>query len=179
MRQYIALFRGINVGGKNILPMAKLRQLLADMGLADVRSYIQSGNVVFRSAGDQTRTALADQISAAIEREFGFAPRILLLERAELEAAMAANPYPEAANEPKTLHLYFLTEPAGSPNFDLLANSQKENERFTLQDQLFYLHAPDGIGRSKLAANVDRALGVPTTARNWRTINKLREMLGE
>ncbi|MCB0013849.1 MAG: DUF1697 domain-containing protein [Anaerolineales bacterium] len=179
MKQYVALFRGINVGGNNILPMAKLRELLTAMGLADVRSYIQSGNVVFRSEAGQTRAALSSQISAAIERDFGFAPRILLLERSELEAAMAANPYPEGEDEPKSLHLYFLTEPAGSPNLDLLRGQQLENERFTLQDQVFYLHAPDGIGRSKLATNVDRALGVATTARNWRTVSKLREMLGE
>ena len=92
---------------------------------------------------------------------------------------MAANPYPEGEDEPKSLHLYFLTEPAGSPNLNLLHGQQLENERFTLQDQVFYLHAPDGIGRSKLATNVDRALGVATTARNWRTVSKLREMLGE
>ena len=177
MRQFIALFRGVNVGGKNILPMAQLRQLLADMGLADVRSYIQSGNLVFQSDSDETRAALSGQISAGIKKQFSFGPQILLLEQAELAAAIAGNPYPEATDEPKSLHFYFLTEPAGAPNLDLLSGYQLENERFSLRDQVFYLHAPNGIGRSKLAANVDRALGVSTTARNWRTISKLQEML--
>lgn len=172
MKRYIALFRGINVGGNNILPMKELRALLEALGADDVKTYIQSGNAVFRHETDNV-SQLSDDIRAAIKESHGFEPRVLLLDVIEMEKAVASNPFPEAETEPKTLHLYFLTSVPPSPDLSLLDQLKKDNEQFKLIDKLFYLHAPDGIGRSKLAERVEKALGVAATARNWRTVSKI------
>ena len=176
MNTHIALLRGINVGGRNKLPMADLRDLLAEMGLNNVKTYIQSGNVVFQSERTDV-AALAQEIGEAIEQRHGFAPRVLLLDAEAVRSAMAANPFPEAEAEPKTLHLYFLAEQPENPEVEMLDQLKTESERFQLGDQVFYLHAPDGIGRSKLAERAERTLGVAATARNWRTVSKVMELV--
>lgn len=175
MKTYIALFRGINVGGNNILPMKELKALLENMGLQNVATYIQSGNVVFR-CNEENASQLSGTISAAIKKSFGFEPQVLLLGIEELEKAMEANPFPQAESEPKSLHLNFLTDTPTNPNWEALQNMRADDERFELKDKVFYLHAPDGIGRSKLAANIERLIGVPMTARNWRTVCKIMEL---
>jgi len=128
MTAYVALFRGINVGGKHILPMQDLRDILGALGCENVRTYIQSGNAVFESSSEPT---------------------------------------------PKFLHVWFLADDPVDPDLGMLTELRTGNEEFTLGDGAFYLHAPDGIGRSKLAAKVDKCLGVQTTARNWNTVSKL------
>jgi uncharacterized protein (DUF1697 family) len=175
MRTYIALFRGINVGGNNMLPMKELAAALESVGAREVATYIQSGNAVFRS--EDTDTALlAEKIQAAIGERHGFEPRVLVLGSEDLEKAVRSNPFPEAESEPKTLHLYFLAVPPEHPDLDALQGIKGERERFVLGDSVFYVHTPDGIGRSKLAANAERLLGIPATARNWRTVRKVMEM---
>ena len=119
---------------------------------------------------------LAEEISQTIEESHGFAPRVLLLELDEFQHAIAANPFPEGEAEPKTLHLYFLASEPADPDLTTLDGIRKESERFQLIETVFYLHAPDGIGRSKLAERVERALGVPATARNWRSATKILEL---
>lgn len=171
----IALFRGINVGGKNILPMKELVSDLESLKLKNVRTYIQSGNVVFQSARKPSGT-LGDRIAAAIESRRDFRPHVMLLAVDELERAIAANPFPDAEAEPKSLHLFFLSSRPTDPDVASLRKAKADSERFQLTDGVFYLHAPDGIGRSKLAANAERYLCVPATARNWRTVQKLWEM---
>ena len=175
MKTYIALFRGINVGGRNKLPMKDLVATLHDVGCQDVATYIQSGNAVFRSE-ERDASLLSDRIMATIGQRHGFEPRVLVLASEEMERAMQSNPFPEAESEQKTLHLYFLTAPPESPDLDALEGMKGARESFVLGDDVFYLHAPDGLGRSKLAANVERLLGVPATARNWRTVRKVMEM---
>lgn len=175
MTTYIALLRGINVGGKNKLPMKDLRALLEGLGASGVRTYIQSGNAVFEHGGLET-AELGRKISSAIEAAHGFETRTLVLTTAALEAAALANPFPEAAGEGKALHLSFLAERPEAPDLQKLGQLATATERFHLGDSCFYLHAPDGIGRSKLAAAVEKALGVEATARNWRTVSKLLEM---
>lgn len=178
MKTYIALFRGINVGGRNSLPMKELVALLENLGLQNVRTYIQSGNVVFRSSDDNA-AELSSTIRAAINERHGFEPHLLLLGLDELEKAMESNPFPEAEAEPRTLHLGFLTAAPASPDLEALEGLRKESERFHLDGNVFYLHAPDGVGRSKLAANVERLLGVAMTDRNWRTVTKIMAMARE
>ena len=175
MKSYIALFRGINVGGNNILPMKDLRVLLEELGAAKVKTYIQSGNAIFRHESEDT-PQLSSKIGAAIKESHGFEPRVLLLDWAEMEQAMVANPFPQAEAEPKTLHLYFLASVPQNPDLSRLDNLKKDNEQFKLIDQVFYLYAPDGIGRSKVAERAEKALGVAATARNWRTVCKIRDM---
>ncbi len=176
MTTLIALLRGINVIGNNKLPMTELAALLADMGLRDVQTYIQSGNVVFRS-NLKNKAALAARISATIEAQHGFAPQVLLLDAAELHRAMAGNPYPDAASAPRTLHLFFLADAPQHPDLKALDAIRSGGERFELAGKVFYLHTPDGFGPSKLAARVEKSLGVAATARNWSTVCKLAEMV--
>lgn len=175
MHTYIGLLRGINVGGNHKLPMRELVKLLAGLGLVNVKTYIQSGNVVFQS--DRTdRAALAAAISTAIGQQHGFTPALLLLDAQEFQAALAANPFPEGEAEPKSLHLFFLDAAPQAPNLAALTAVQAANERFALIDKVFYLYAPDGIGRSKLAENVGKGWKVAITARNWRTVSQLLEL---
>lgn len=171
----IALFRGINVGGRNVLPMKELKALLESLDCSDVKTYIQSGNVVFSHAetGDAN---LSQKIGSAIEKRYGFLPRVLLLSAEELQRAAAENPFTAAATEPKTLHLWFLAETPREPDLDGLHKLKAESESFVLTGRTFYLHAPDGIGRSKLAARVEKLLGVTATARNWQTVQKVLEL---
>lgn len=175
MKTYIALFRGINVGGNNRLPMKELAALLESLGAESVKTYIQSGNAVFRHETEST-AELSSSISAAIKESHGFEPRVLLLELAEMEQAIASNPFPQAEAEPRTLHLYFLTAAPQNPGLEMLDGLKKANEQYKLIDKVFYLYAPDGIGRSKLAERVEKALGVAATARNWRTASKIMAM---
>jgi uncharacterized protein (DUF1697 family) len=176
MSTCIALFRGINVGGKNILPMKELVHELETLGLEDVRSYIQSGNVVFRSP-IRTPGDIATRIATQVESSHGFSPRVLILSAEHLEQAIAANPFPEGETDPKSLHLFFLESTPAAPDLPALASVCAKSERFHYSGSVFYLHAADGIGRSRLAASVEKKLGVVTTARNWRTVTKLREMV--
>ncbi len=175
MKTIIALLRGINVGGHNKLPMKDLKALLAEIGLANVQTYIQSGNVVFQTDRADL-PALADEIGAAIGESHGFVPRIMLLTLGDLETAVSHNPFPATDEQHKTLHFYFLANSPSNPDLDALTAIKKESEQFELIDTVFYLYAPEGIGRSKLAAKVEKAMGVPTTARNWRTVSKVLAM---
>lgn len=178
MKTYIALFRGINVGGNSLLPMKALKPLLENLGLQNVRTYIQSGNVVFQS-GEEDTVQLSNTISAEVKRSHGFEPKVMLLQIEEMERVIAENPFPEAESDPKTLHFNFLASPPQNPDLKGLERYKAESERFELTDKVFYLHAPDGIGRSKLAANMERLLGVPMTGRNWRTVCVIMEMARE
>jgi uncharacterized protein (DUF1697 family) len=175
MRIYIALFRGINVGGSHMLPMKALKLVLEQNGCVDVQTYIQSGNVIFRSEIANV-ARLAKQVAAAVSRSHGFEPRVLVLTRGELERAAAGNPFPEGDENPKSLHLFFLAERPKKPDLKALEALKTKTERFALKGKVLYLHTPDGFGASKLAARAERLVGVEATARNWRTVTTLLEM---
>lgn len=177
MSRWIALFRAVNVGGKNKMPMARLKVVLQSSGCSDVQSYIQSGNVVF-SSSVKSKTRLNLQILEAVESEFGFRPLVLLLNEAEFREAIANNPFDVNGKEPQTLHFFFLEEQPSQPDLDGLAKLASKTETFELVGKVFYLFAPDGIGKSNLAAAAERRLGVSATARNYNTIKALAVMLG-
>lgn len=172
MKRWIVLFRGINVVGNNRLPMACLVRHLEAMNLKNIKTYIQSGNVVFDTKSTNL-TALTKSIVARIEEEHGFAPKLLLLSPDALQKALNDNPFPHAASEPKSLHFFFLENPSANPNTKALESAKAETESYVLTDRVFYLHAPEGIGRSKLASTAEKHLGVTATARNLRTVEKL------
>ena len=172
---WIALLRGINVGGSNKLPMTSLRATLVALGAVDIQTYIQSGNAVFRHAETNTATR-GDAIGDGIERRHGFRPGLLLMTADQLAHAAKTNPFAHAEANPKTLHLYFLAKTAPAPDVETMRSLASNGERFRLTDRVFYLHAPNGLGRSKLAQRVERLLGVEATARNWRTVNRLLAM---
>ena len=177
MKRHVVLLRGINVGGANLLPMKELVALLEELGCEDVRTYVQSGNAVLRHGA--APAALAKRIRAAIEDAKGFAPEVLVLSRAQLAAAAAANPFPEGEDEPSRLFLYFTAAKPKNPDLAALEALRAADERFELVGGVLYLHAPSGIGRSKLGARVEKALGVACSARNWRTVQKLLELSAE
>jgi uncharacterized protein (DUF1697 family) len=172
---YIALFRGVNVGGKNLLPMKELVRLLEGLTCRNVRTFIQSGNAVLESP-EEDRSLLSGRITDEIRKEFGFAPHVLLLTLEELEQAVRDNPFPEAETDPSKLHLGFLASPPAGAGLNKLESLRSASERFSVTDRVLYLHAPDGIGRSKLAANAERLLGGPMTDRSWSTVSKLRDL---
>ncbi|MGA6153292.1 DUF1697 domain-containing protein [Stenotrophomonas sp. NPDC087984] len=173
----IALLRGINVGGNRKFPMARQRELMAELGFEDVIVHLQTGNIVFADPGtppERTARTLEDGFAA----DLGFPVPVMVRTRDELAAAIEANPYPEAAAEPKTLHVVFLadvpTDPAALAALDALDPAAYAPEEFRLIGREIFLRCPDGIGRSKLATKVANArLGVPATARNWNTVTKL------
>ncbi len=173
MNTYIALFRGINVGGKNTLPMKDLSNLLEELGYKNVQTYIQSGNVVFQS-NKESPDKIAKNISASVMERHGFAPKVLLLNSAQLQDAVDHNPF--ETKEGKALHFFFLDSQPAKPNLEKLTTVKAVSEKFKLHKKVLYLYAPDGIGRSKLVANVESCMGVPVTARNWNTVKKLAEM---
>ncbi|MEO1526431.1 MAG: DUF1697 domain-containing protein [Planctomycetota bacterium] len=177
MQVWIALFRGINVGGHNVLPMAELRSSLEAIKLKNVRTYIQSGNVVFESSAKKAET-LASRIRKQVEVENGFSPEVFVLGSDELLATIESNPFPDAAaTDPKSLHFFFLHHPIVKIDQGAIDRARSKSEDFRLVGRVFYLHAPDGIGRSKLAANAERYLGVTATARNLRTVTKICSMM--
>jgi len=176
MSIYIALFRGINVGGKNPHPMKVLVDILETLGSRNVETYIQSGNAVFQH-GEPDALRLTLKIQAEIRTRCGFEPHVLLLRPEEFEAAFAGNPFREAVSQPKTLHVAFLASAPVKPDLKKLEILRKNSERFSLKDKVFYLHAPEGLGRSKLAAGLEKSLGVSLTSRNWRTVCSVRSML--
>lgn len=176
MSNWIVLLRGINVGGKNLLPMRELVSDLRSLNLEGVKTYLQSGNVVFRSFGSPSEE-LTSRIAQTIEERHGFRPIVFVFSADQWQRAIESNPFPEAEAVPKTLHLFFLSSIPTKADFSALTEVQSASERFRLEGRVFYLHAPDGMGRSKVAANVEKFLGVAATARNWRTVRKLSEMV--
>ncbi|HUA23905.1 MAG TPA: DUF1697 domain-containing protein [Steroidobacteraceae bacterium] len=177
MTTWLALLRGINVVGKNKVPMKALASALETAGFQSVRTYIQSGNIVFRSA-DGDPESLAAKIERLVKRKFGCAPAVVVIDRAKLAAAIRANPFPDAQHNHKLLHLYFFACPPQSPDIEALQRIDAGREAFAIKGGVFYLWTPDGFPDSVLRSRVERCLGVPATARNWRTVNELLKLLG-
>ncbi len=158
--------------------MKELVSILEALGCQSIKTYIQSGNVVFKS-DEKDVSELSNRIRAEIEKACGFAPFVLLLSLEEFEKVVEHNPFPEVENDSKALHVGFLATVPEEPDLEKLESFRAESERFFLIDDAFYLLAPDGVGRSKLAANTERLLGVSMTDRNWRTVGKILDMTRE
>ena len=165
MKTYIMLFRGINVGGRNILPMKELTLLLKARGFENVRTYIQSGNVLLHSAVKPD-----DSVRLAIQSKYGFIPDIMIFEKTEFETLVNNCPFRSSIG--KLIHFFFC-EGQPTPNTEKLEHLASATEQYELRGNVFYLYAPDGIGRSKLAGSVQTCLGVSTTARNLNTVTKI------
>lgn len=171
MRQLL-LLRGVNVGGRRKLPMDSLREILIGLGARDVRSYLQSGNVVLRDPPG------CEAIAAEIERRHGFRPASLRLPAKDLRAVIAADPYPEARQAPRHLHYFFCIRQPAADRFAVEA-ALANGERAELKDRVLYLHAPAGLGRSRFPGRIERILDTPATARNYATVQRLAEMLDD
>ena len=170
---WITLLRAVNVGGVNLLPMAEFRAMLEAIGLKGARTYIQSGNAVFRS--DLTAPVLSAGIADAVLAHFGFRPPVLVLGQVQFQAALTANPFPKAASEPTHLHAFFMDRAMPEAGLAFLKSVAAPGEQYALRGRVLWLYLPDGIGRSKLARRV-MALPVDITARNLRTVQTLADL---
>ncbi|HYE61686.1 MAG TPA: DUF1697 domain-containing protein [Phycisphaerales bacterium] len=175
----VALIRGINVGSTRSLPMQVLRECCERVGMLDVRTYIQSGNVVFRWAGPGL-ASVAAKLEGEIEQAGGFRPAVVLRTRAELHMAVAANPFAaRAENEPAKLLVVYLQGKPSAGAGAALDQVKRGNEQLRLVGREVFIDFPDGVGKSKLSlAGVEKAVGVGT-ARNWNTTLKLLAMADE
>lgn len=168
---YIALLRGINVSGKNKLPMADLRQLSEGIGWKNVQSYIQSGNLLFEA----DTLPQAEDLSVAIKREYAYEVPVLLRTQEYFRQALT-NPFLEATPDldTKTLHVTFLVVAPAPSAIAALEEVDPKADRWQVIDDRVYLHCPNGYGRTKLTNNyLEKKLGQIATTRNWRTLHKL------
>lgn len=173
--RYVALLRGINLAGKRKVAMADLVRCFGEAGGEDVRTYIQSGNVVFSStvrSEAKLRVTLEEHVRGAT----GLDVAIVLRTAKEMAAVVAANPFPDA--EPAKLLVGFLAAAPPAAAVQALERAVTAREGFVVHGREIYLDLPDGIGRSKAPLALDK-IPVPVTARNWRTVTKLAEMVGE
>lgn len=170
---YAALLRGINLGARNKVAMADLRALFEELGAADVATYLQSGNVVFRSAA--RRNELAAAVEDGLRRDLGVDVKVLLRTRKELGRVVGGNPF--AKRDAKALHVTFLDAKPNAARVKGLDPRRSEPDEFHVVGQEVYLHCPHGYGRSKLSnAYFEKELGVPATTRNWKTVTALAEL---
>ena len=175
MTSYVALLRGINVGGSNKVPMADLRALFDALGYPDAQTYIQSGNVVFSARAGES--ALVTAIEGAIEEAFSLRVPVVIRSRAQLAAVASASPFDGAA--PTAVHVAFLSGFPTVASVAALDPDRSPPDTFAVVDREVYLHYPNGSGRSKLTLDyLERVLGVRATARNWNTVTKLLAMTG-
>lgn len=176
---YVALLRGVNVGGRNTLAMADLRGVVTDAGHTDARTYVQSGNVVFRSSVHDA-AAVAAGLEERLASHLGVPSTVVLRTADQLADVVAANPFrAEADTDPAKVHVAFLAQLPADPDAFAFDPELYAPERLAVGDVVLYLHLPGGIGRSRLATELTRRrTGVEMTLRNWRTVTRLLAMTG-
>jgi uncharacterized protein (DUF1697 family) len=189
MASHVALLRGINVGGRNKVPMAELREVVTSLGHTGVTTYIQSGNVLFTTTGGDAGQ-LASSLEAAITGSFGIESSVVVLSRDDLAGILDRNPYPEEPN-PKLVHVVFLNAELPADLLDRIKKAESASAAKGSRDTVtsigpaLYLHTPDGFGTSELSQALFRIIGPPgkagvaATARNWATASKLLSLCEE
>jgi uncharacterized protein (DUF1697 family) len=174
--KHVALLRGVNVGGKNKLPMKDLARIFADAGCSDVQTFIQSGNVIF-TAPPAVLKNLSGTVKAAIETRFGYRIPVILRSHLQLARAIEINPFLRAGKPEKTLHLCFLADTPSEEAVKDLDPERSPGDLFHVSGQEVYLHLPKGAGNSKLTnAWLDAKLSTVSTVRNWNTVLKLHQL---
>jgi uncharacterized protein (DUF1697 family) len=173
MTRYVALLRGINVGGSNKISMPQLRAMAESLGYQSVSTYINSGNLLFTSA--KSSEALAEEIQQAIKAEFGRPIDVTVRDLDQLRAVLAANPFPDG--NPSQVTVAFLTKRAAPTAREKVADLAKDYEPFTFAGTEVYVNYTHGLGNSLLAERFSKAVGVSATVRNIRTVAKIAEML--
>ena len=175
----ISMLRGVNVGPHNRIKMDALRALYESLGLEDPRTYVQSGNVVFRTK-EKNLPQLAKKIQKGIEKKFGCCPEVLLRTTNDMKKVVAANPFAGRDLEPGKILVTFLAETPGSGAQAALEKFKKYPEELHLKGRELYIYFPNGAGRSKLPwSQVEKFLKVTGTARNWNSVNALLQMAVE
>jgi uncharacterized protein (DUF1697 family) len=175
---FIALLRGVNVGG-NTLSMARLRALCGELGAENARTYVQSGNVVFAAPGSAVRWATA--LERKLAGESRLTVTVIVRTAAEMAKVLDGNPFlKEKGIDPAKLHVTFLQQVPAKTALRAHASLKAGVDRFKLAGTEIYLHCPNGYGRTKLSNNaLEKALRVRATTRNWNTVNKLHQMGAE
>jgi uncharacterized protein (DUF1697 family) len=179
MTVFFAFLRGINVGGRTTIKMAALKTLFEGLGLENVKTLLNSGNVIFATKA-KDRRKLTKTIEGAVEKEFGFRPAIVIRTAAEVGKIIAKNPFPDMAkSDPSHLLVMTLAEEPKAGAKERIAEVYAGPEKIEIKGENVYLTYPNGIGRSKLTnALLEKQLGVVGTARNWNTLTKLLERAG-
>jgi len=173
---HVALLRGINVGGNNPLPMKDLAQIFENAGCRQVRTYIQSGNVIF-DAPEHSRE-IAQMVSAKVEKRFGYKIPVVIRTWEQMRGVIRDNPFLAAGADQKMLHVYFLAAAPAARAIAGLDSSRSAPDAFAVRGQEIYLHLPRGMARTKLTnAYFDAKLSTICTARNWATVLKLAAMM--
>lgn len=172
---YLALLRGINVGGKNSIKMNDLKVLFHDLGFTGVQTYIQSGNVIFHSE----KPVLAYSIEAAIEGAYGFSVPVLLIDAELLEMVLYQNPFlKNDEKDPSYLHVTFFEKAIDASEAISIPAQMLRNDQYVLENRMVYLYCPDGYGKTKLNNGFwEKRLGCKASTRNWKTVGKLYEMM--
>jgi uncharacterized protein (DUF1697 family) len=178
MGAHVLMLRGVNLGPKRRVPMAQLRELLTGAGYEDVRSYVQSGNVVLRSPVKPTK--LERDATRLISEEFGFDVPVIVRTRAELAEVVKADPFGHSVDDPKRYQVSFLSAPLDADTLTALEERVVAPEQFAAIGRELYAWHPDGVARSKLWNSLaGKGLGVTATARNWTTVTTLLAMADE
>ncbi len=173
---FVALLRGVNVGGKNRLPMKEFAELLAEAGLAKVQTYIQSGNAIFTAPSAQAQE-LPGRISADIAERFGLKVPVVLRSADELAEVSRSSPFLAAGANPEACHVLFLAQEPGRERLAALDPKRSPPDELRVVGKEVYLYLPNGVARSKLTCDYfDGKLATTSTARNWRTVLKLLEL---
>lgn len=177
MAVFISLLRGINVSGQKRIRMEELLNLYESLGFTNVTTYIQSGNVVFGTGGEDT-TGLAPRIESAIEQAFGFSVVVFNRQSADFQRILAGNPFLiDRQEDPAKLHVTFLYHPPDAARLEELVVPPGETAEFVLGEQEIFLYYPDGYGRTKFSNNtIERKLALPATTRNWNTVRALYDL---
>ena len=174
---HLALLRGINVGGKNKLPMSALVEMFVKARCKDVRTYIQSGNVIF-SAPPSVAATVPDRVTTQILEQFGFPAPVILRRTEQLRDVVLHHPFLQAGVDLETLYVMFLASTPSAPNVEKLDPDRSPPDAFRVLGQEVYLHLPHGVANSKLTnAYFDSKLATIGTSRNWRTTTKLLELM--
>jgi uncharacterized protein (DUF1697 family) len=176
--KYVALLRGINVGRAKRIAMADLREVFESLGYDDVRTLLNSGNVVFTAKSGAPGTT-AQRIETAISESLGVSSRVTVLSAAELLSAVTENPLLEVAVNHSRLLVTVLNDPADRLRLEPLARQTWGEDSLAIGTRVAYLWCATGILESKLNAAVSKALGDAATSRNWATVLKLHAMLNE
>jgi uncharacterized protein (DUF1697 family) len=177
MSTFISMLRGINVSGQKRITMADLKSLYGSLHFANVETYVQSGNVVFDSSG-QNAAALAYSIETQIEKTFGFAVPVFIRDADDLQRIIDSNPFlNERPEDPAKLHVTFLYRSPSAAGLGNLVIPPGETAEFAAGDREIFLFCPNGYGRTKLSNSFfERRLDMPATTRNWKTVLALYDM---
>jgi uncharacterized protein (DUF1697 family) len=174
--KYAAFLRGINVGGKNKVKMETLREICGALGFQNVKTYINSGNLIFETAGIDEKN-LAAKIESAIETEFLLKIKVIVRKIAELAETVENNPFAGQFENDKDLHVFFLDEPLPEDKRELLLSNNSENEQFAVKNREIFCLLRVGVLDSLMGKDyIGKKLKVSATARNWRTVNKILEI---